>query len=78
MTDPTIKGESFKEIIVMEQTRFNTVDDLARFANHCCWWKNNRSILGKWSCLHLLSITNINRNYSESARSKKKRFIGHS
>ncbi len=33
MTNPTIKGESFKEIIVMEQTRFNTVDDLARFAN---------------------------------------------
>jgi hypothetical protein len=33
MEDPTIKGESFKEIIVMEQTRFKTVDDLARFAN---------------------------------------------
>jgi len=33
MGDPTIKGESFKEIIVMERTRFKTVDDLARFAN---------------------------------------------
>jgi hypothetical protein len=33
MSDPEIKAESFKEIIVMEQTRFNTVDDLARFAN---------------------------------------------
>jgi len=32
MEGPTIKGESFKEIIVMEQTRFKTVDDLARFA----------------------------------------------
>lgn len=33
MDGPTIKGESFKEIIVMEQNRFETVDDLARFAN---------------------------------------------
>ena len=32
MDDPTIKRESFKEIIVMEQTRFKTIDDLARFA----------------------------------------------
>ncbi len=33
MEGPMIKGESFKEIIVMEQNRFETVDDLARFAN---------------------------------------------
>jgi hypothetical protein len=33
MVGPIIKGESFKEIIVLEHTRFNTVDDLARFAN---------------------------------------------
>jgi hypothetical protein len=33
MEGPTIKSESFKEIIIMEQTRFKTVDDLARFAN---------------------------------------------
>jgi hypothetical protein len=33
MEGPTIKGESFKEIIIMEHTRFKTVDDLARFAN---------------------------------------------
>jgi hypothetical protein len=33
MEGPTIKGESFKEIIVMERTRFKTVDDLARFAS---------------------------------------------
>jgi hypothetical protein len=33
MDDPTIKSESFKEIIIMEQTRFKTVDDLARFTN---------------------------------------------
>jgi hypothetical protein len=33
MEDPAIKGESFKEIIVMERTHFKTVDDLARFAN---------------------------------------------
>jgi hypothetical protein len=33
MGDPIIKSESFKEIIIMEQTRFKTVDDLARFAN---------------------------------------------
>jgi hypothetical protein len=33
MDGPVVKGESFKEIIVMEHTRFNTVDDLARFAN---------------------------------------------
>lgn len=33
MVDPEIKAESFKEIIIMEQTRFNTIDDLARFAN---------------------------------------------
>ena len=33
MEGPMIKGESFKEIIVMEQSRFETVDDLARFAN---------------------------------------------
>lgn len=33
MEDPVIKGEPFKEVIIMEQTRFKTVDDLARFAN---------------------------------------------
>jgi hypothetical protein len=33
MEDLKIKSESFKEIVVMEQTRFKTVDDLARFAN---------------------------------------------
>ena len=33
MEDPIIKGESLKEIIIMEHTRFKTVDDLARFAN---------------------------------------------
>lgn len=33
MEEPIIKGESFKEIIIMEQNRFETVDDLARFAN---------------------------------------------
>jgi hypothetical protein len=29
----TIKGESFREIVILERTRFKTVDDLARFAN---------------------------------------------
>lgn len=33
MEGPTIKGESFKEIVIMEHTRFKTVDDLARFAS---------------------------------------------
>jgi hypothetical protein len=33
MNGPTIKSESFKEIVIMEQTRFKTIDDLARFAN---------------------------------------------
>lgn len=33
MADPVIKGESFKEVIIMEKTHFKTVDDLARFAN---------------------------------------------
>ena len=33
MDSPTIRSESFKEVVIMEQTRFNTVDDLARFAN---------------------------------------------
>jgi hypothetical protein len=33
MKNPIIKGESFKEVIIMEQTHFKTVDDLARFAN---------------------------------------------
>ncbi|MFQ5836402.1 MAG: hypothetical protein ACE5HG_00955, partial [Candidatus Bathyarchaeia archaeon] len=28
-----IKGEPFKEIVIMEHTRFPTIDDLARFAN---------------------------------------------
>ena len=33
MEDPTIKGEAFKEIVILERTRFNGVDDLARFAS---------------------------------------------
>jgi len=33
MEGPTIKGESFKEIVILERTHFKTVDDLARFAN---------------------------------------------
>ena len=33
MEDPVIKGEAFKEVVIMEQTKFKTVDDLARFAN---------------------------------------------
>jgi hypothetical protein len=33
MEGPTIKGESFKEIVFMEHTRFKTIDDLARFAS---------------------------------------------
>jgi hypothetical protein len=33
MEGPIVKGESFKEIVIMEHTRFKTVDDLARFAN---------------------------------------------
>jgi len=33
MEDLTIKAESFKEVIIMEQTHFKTVDDLARFTN---------------------------------------------
>ena len=30
---PIIKGENFREIVILERTRFKTVDDLARFAN---------------------------------------------
>jgi hypothetical protein len=33
MDSVNIKSESFKEIVIMEHTRFQTVDDLARFAN---------------------------------------------
>ena len=33
MKGPTIKSEPFKEIVILEQTRFKTVDDLARFAS---------------------------------------------
>jgi len=33
MEGPTIKGEAFKEIVVLERTRFNGIDDLARFAS---------------------------------------------
>lgn len=33
MEDTSIKGESFKEIVIMEHNRFKNVDDLARFAN---------------------------------------------
>lgn len=33
MEDIVVKSEPFKEIIIMEHTRFPTIDDLARFAN---------------------------------------------
>ena len=33
MDSVNIKSESFKEIVIMESTRFQTIDDLARFAN---------------------------------------------
>ena len=33
MEDPIIKGEAFKEIVILEHTHFNGVDDLARFAS---------------------------------------------
>jgi hypothetical protein len=33
MKDPTIKSEPFKEIVILEHTRFPTIDHLARFAN---------------------------------------------
>ena len=33
MEGPAIKGESFKEIVILEHTRFKAVDDLARFAS---------------------------------------------
>jgi hypothetical protein len=33
MEDLTIKGEFFKEIVILERTRFKDVDDLARFAS---------------------------------------------
>lgn len=33
MDGPTIKSESFKEIVILESTRFNGVDDLARFTS---------------------------------------------
>jgi len=33
MNPPTIKHEPFKEIIVMQCTKFHTPDDLARFTN---------------------------------------------
>jgi hypothetical protein len=33
MNSVNIKSESFKEIVIMEHTRFQTIDDLARFAN---------------------------------------------
>ena len=33
MDEPTIKGENFKEIVILEHTKFKTVDDLARFAS---------------------------------------------
>jgi len=33
MEGPTIKGGSFKEIIILERTKFKSVDDLARFAS---------------------------------------------
>ena len=33
MEGPTIKSESFKEVVILEHTKFKTVDDLARFAS---------------------------------------------
>ena len=33
MEGPVVKGESFKEIVIMEHTHFKSVDDLARFAS---------------------------------------------
>ena len=33
MEGPTVRGDSFKEIVVLERTRFKGVDDLARFAS---------------------------------------------
>jgi hypothetical protein len=33
MEGPIVKGDSFKEIIILESTRFKGVDDLARFAS---------------------------------------------
>jgi len=33
MENLTIKSEPFKEIVIIECTRFPTIDDLARFAN---------------------------------------------
>ena len=33
MEDLAIKSEPFKEIVIIEHTRFPTIDDLARFAN---------------------------------------------
>ena len=33
MGDLTIKSDPFKEIAIMEHTRFPTIDDLVRFAN---------------------------------------------
>lgn len=33
MKDLIIRNESFKEIVILERTRFNSVDDLARFAS---------------------------------------------
>ena len=33
MEGPTIRSESFKEIVIFERTLFKTVDDLARFTS---------------------------------------------
>jgi len=33
MEELTIKEQPFKEIVILEHTRFNNVDDLARFTN---------------------------------------------
>ena len=33
MGDLAVRSEPFKEIVIMEHTRFPTIDDLARFAN---------------------------------------------
>ena len=44
MEDLKIRSESFKEIVVMEQTRFKTVDDLARFANIAVGGKTTKKL----------------------------------
>jgi hypothetical protein len=33
LKDPIIRSQPFKEIVILERTQFNSVDDLARFAS---------------------------------------------